>query len=200
MYVQSIWGVNDPLLKRMAKCAKSKKDSHACRNLHKLVQDHGHQLPVKVSTVQCWIRTSRKRVHQVLTQYPVLRLVDWVKTIFSYGGHFFLGGKSLDEAASFRKELHTFWQRYKVVDPSHPFYGGHGAHESSWWSAIPIALHGDEGRGKSKNPIMVVSAQPLLPLFDNKSNMQGFLVLKYIERFVFESTFDIYFKWFLESI
>lgn len=157
----------------MAKCAKSKKDPHACENLHNLIRNNGNQLPVEVSTVPCWIRTSRKRVHQVLTNYPVLRVVDWVKTIFSYGGHFFLGGKSLDDAGSFREDLTTFWRNYQVIDPSLPFFAGPG--ESSWANTIPIAVHGDEGRGKCKNPIMVTSVQPIMPLCGNRTNMQGFL-------------------------
>lgn len=159
----------------MAKCAKSKKDPHACENLHNLIRNNGNQLPVKVSTVPCWIRTSRKRVHQVLTNYPVLRMVDWVKTIFSYGGHFFLGGKSLDDAGSFREDLTTFWRNYQVIDPSLPFFAGPGRCESSWANTIPIAVHGDEGRGKCKNPIMVTSVQPIMPLCGNRTNMQGFL-------------------------
>ena len=42
---------------------------------------------------------------------------------------------------------------------------------------IPLALHGDEGRARAKQPILVMSVQPLLPLNDGKTNMQGYPVL-----------------------
>ena len=47
--------------------------------------------------------------------------------------------------------------------------------ESKWGSLIPVAIHGDEGRGRLKNPVMVVSLQSLLPLHGKKTNMQGLL-------------------------
>lgn len=161
----------------MAKCGKSRQDSHACNNLHKVIKKHDVQLPVKVSTVSCWIRTSRRRVHQVLTNYPVLRIVDWIQTIFAYGGHFFLGGRSLDHLDAFRTELHTFWRNLKVIDPGCPLFDGPGAlKEDEWERCIPIALHGDEGRGKAKNPIMIVGVQPILPLCGERTNMGGSLM------------------------
>ena len=126
---------------------------------------------MKVSFVRLWVRTSRRRVHLIPTNYPLLRLPDWVSCSFRYGGQFFLGGCTLDDPSAFVMKLQTFWRNYKVVDPSLPFFRKND--ESSYSICVPIAIHGDEGRGRAKQPIMVISVQPLLPLGEKKSNMEG---------------------------
>ena len=102
-------------------------------------------------------------------------MTDWVDCIFRHGGHFFVGGRSLDNAKEFGVELHNFWENYKVVDPDFAFFGAYP--QSEWKRSIPIAIHGDEGRGKAKNPIMVITLQVLLPITGKRTNMQGFLIL-----------------------
>ena len=133
---------------------------------------------MKVSFVRLWVRTSRRRVHLIPTNYPLLRLPDWVSCSFQYGGQFFLGGCTLDDPSAFIMKLQTFWRNYKVVDPSLPFFRKND--ESSYSSCVPIAIHGDEGRGRAKQPIMVISVQPLLPLGEKKSNMEGRLSLEHV--------------------
>lgn len=44
---------------------------------------------MKISYVHMWIRTSRRRVHLIPTNYPVLRITDWIGYMFGQGGHFF---------------------------------------------------------------------------------------------------------------
>ena len=175
----------DTTLRKLARCGKSKRDSHACGRLHQVIGKTGKKLPVKVITVRLWVRTSRRRVHLIPTNYPVLRIRDWVDCIFRHGGHFFLGGHTLDDnAKAFRGELDRFWRNYRKIDPTFPFFRDNS--ESCYEHCIPIALHGDEGRGRAKQPILVMSVQPLLPLNDGKTNMQG-----YLERMV---TFPYYFQ------
>lgn len=77
-HLSSASGVIDPLLSQMAKCAKSRTDPRACENLHRYINKNFKQLPVKVSTVRCWIRTSQKKLSQTLTDCPVLLPTDWV--------------------------------------------------------------------------------------------------------------------------
>lgn len=156
----------------LAKCGAAKRENHCCANLHRVAKKTGKQLDVRVTTVPLWIRYSKKRVTQVLVNYPVLRFSDWIKCIFSYGGHFFLGGRSLDEVGIHRKTLTEFWENYALIDPSHPFY--QSAPRSSWGECIPIALHGHEGRGRGKEPVMVVAVQTIVG-DKGKTNMAGFL-------------------------
>ena len=108
-------GITDRQLSRMAKCGKSKTDPHTCSNLHRLLAKSGKLLDVKISTLPLWIRYSRKRPQQALVKYPVLRMTDWVDCIFRHGGHFFLGGQSMDNAEAFGGQLYNFWENYQKV-------------------------------------------------------------------------------------
>lgn len=166
-------GIIDPALSRLASCATSRAggSKHACEKLHRVISRDHKKLDVKVSTIPLWIRYTRKRLAQSLVNYPVLRIPSWVECIFKHGGHFFLGGRTLDELPAVRQELRTFWQNYRAIDKDFPMFTE--MPESKWGSLIPVAIHGDEGRGRLKNPVMVVSLQSLLPLHGKKTNMQG---------------------------
>ena len=76
----------------------------------------------------------------------------------------------MEQLGEFEVELEQFWINYHTTDPSFCFFSSHS--RSCWRRAIPVAIHGDEGRGKGKNPVMVVSLQPVLPVKGKLSNMQ----------------------------
>ena len=67
---------------------------------------------------------------------------------------FFLGGNTLDTWEDAQAMLQTFWGRYKNIDPSlvpeHPS------------QTVPFYIHGDEGRGLGKRPLLVISFQPTM--------------------------------------
>lgn len=158
----------------MAACGKYRTDPHTCERLHKCIGKMGRRLDVKVTHVPLWVRSSRKRVAQRLVDYPVLLPSDWVDLLFSYGGHFFLGGRSLASPSTItevEKELEEFWSRYRVIDKDFPMF--HTVPNAEWKRCIPIAIHGDEGRGKAKMPVMVMAMQCVLPLMGKRTNMQG---------------------------
>jgi hypothetical protein len=60
----------------------------------------------------------------------------------------------LDEWADAQNMLKEFWSRYGKIDqtmvPSNPS------------QTIPVYLHGDEGRGLGKRPLLVISFQPVM--------------------------------------
>ena len=60
-----------------------------------------------------------------------------------------------------------------MIDPSFPFF--ERVSPDQWCKSIPICIHGDEGRGRHKAPVMVVGVQPVLPIGDFKTNMKGTL-------------------------
>ena len=165
-------GVYDPWMRTLSRCCKSKFDKNISRNLHGVIRRGKKLLQVEVSKVGTMWRTSRKKPASFVL-YPVLKPSDWVKCSLSRGGHHFLGGKDLDHAVEFGETLQLFWSRFKDTDPNFPFFGDFP--ESAWKSAIPLALHGDEGRGRLKRPVLVLSAQTIIPIHDFKSNMQGLL-------------------------
>lgn len=157
----------------MSRCGKSKTDTHSCRNLHRLLANTGKMLDVKISTTPLWVRYSRRRPQQALVKYPILRMTDWMDCIFRHGGHFALGGNNLDHVESFGKQLCQFWENYQVIEPGLPFFEKFP--KSEWCKSIPIAIHGDEGRGKAKNPVMIVTVQVIMPVIATKTNMEATL-------------------------
>lgn len=160
----------------MAKCSKTKWDSNACKNLHRTVRTFGRMLPVKITEINTFLRRSRRRKVETPVNYPVLRFSDWAELVLDNGGHFFLGGRSLDHWQEFGRELEEFWSRFQVQHPDFGFFQDYS--RSEWATAVPICLHGDEGRGKSKNPVMVLAAQTVLPIREGRTNMAGSLGYK----------------------
>ena len=165
----------DPMLRVMGQCADNK--GNECRNLHSAIHQSGKTLPVPVSTVptKVLLVKGKPRVEQV--QWPVLFLSDWARTIFGQGGHMLLGGHTLNDPAAFCSMLQTFWDRFCYVQPNHEVYGRANAGTLDLRFAIPIAIRGDEGRGKLKRPVMILSYQPLIsvkgPKFVNSSGYFG---------------------------
>lgn len=136
------------------------KDDH-CRNssriLHSFVHRKGKTLPIPITSVDVPIKLSRKR--KVITRpWPVLLLSDWIRTCcedLQFGGFFFLGGLKLDMWEDVEHMLSTFWTRHLKIEPdSQPRFPS---------QCIPIMLHGDEGRGQGKRPILVISYQAIIP-------------------------------------
>ena len=161
-------------MKRLARCGRSKVDRNMCRNLHGLIRRDRKILPVKVSSVETMWRTSRKKPARHV-KYPVLRLSDWARCSLSKGGHIFLGGHDLeDHGVEFGNTLDQFWSRFRDTDPTFPFFTDFPSREA-WRTAIPLAVHGDEGRGRLKRPVMVLATQIVIPINQCKTNMQGLL-------------------------
>ena len=160
------------MLRDMAKCAKHRNDSHACNNLQKLLHKSGHQLRVRFSFISTPVRLAPRGVtKKALVKFPLLKLSDWCQTIFSKGGHCLLGGQNLDQAKQFGLTLRLFWERFKIIEPQLPFFNEPG---HNWDFCIPFLLHGDEGRGSAKRPVLVLSAQPMITSPDmSTSNLKG---------------------------
>ena len=52
----------------------------------------------------------------------------------------------------------TFWERFKYFRPDLDLY----TRDFDLATCIPMAYHGDEGRGKLKRPVMVLAYQPVI--------------------------------------
>ena len=172
------------MLRDMAGCGKGRDDSHVCRNLHNLLHKSGRTVPVKISTVTTPVRVGKRgSSKKALVQFPILKLSEWCRCIFKRGGYFLLAGQNLDATHQFGQTLEEFWRRFKAIEPHHTFFSS--TEERDWRISIPYALHGDEGRGYGKKPIMIVSAQPLITSPDMSSaNQSGRLQLLYLWSFL----------------
>ena len=124
--------------------------------MHRMIHRKDKTLPVRLSSVDVKVKVPRRR-KLLMKPWPVLYMSDWARLCFEkskYNGFFFLGGNTLDTWDDAQAMLQTFWDRYKNIDPSlvpqHPS------------QTIPFYIHGDEGRGLGKRPLLVVSFQPTM--------------------------------------
>lgn len=70
-----------------------------------------------------------------------------------------LGGFRVQDSAGYRAMFSSFWQRFRSVRPDLDLYRRQDWDHSM---CVPIAYHGDEGRGKLKRPILILAFQPLI--------------------------------------
>ena len=87
---------------------------------------------------------------------PLLKPTDFYQHLADIGKWDILYGK---QDASL---LPLFWQRFAEVEPNNTI---HDAFESGVLDpcrTIPLVLHGDEGRGKKRRPVMIVNTHSLI--------------------------------------
>ena len=149
-------GVYDQKVDSFASRQKSTKSTNHSRTLHRLIHRKNKTLSVEVSSIETQVKVPRKR-KVIIKSWPVIHLSSWMKLCFEdkkYEGFFFLGGHRLENWDSAKAMFQKFWDRYSKIDPTavpnHPS------------QTVPIYLHGDEGRGLGKRPLLVISFQPLM--------------------------------------
>ena len=175
MYL-GILGVKDPVLEDIGRSERTSSKSYRniSRNFHRRLSKSGKVLPVKVSMERVWVRQQRPRVRQIQLAYPMIALRDWGELLLNSHPNLMLGGFSLKQVSEYTEMFTRFWTRYQHLDPSHPIYATHP--ESVRGRCIPFLVHGDEGRGKGKVPILIQSFQMLIgPKGEQTTNISGWL-------------------------
>ena len=168
-------GVVDPELDEIARLGTGKGYSNAARNLHNFLHRNGKTLPVDISTVNLQIRRPKKGGGEIVTDYPLIYLSSWMKYILQSGGEFLLGGWTTDQPDNYKQMFSRFWDRYQFVNADHAIYSEKSSEQRAF--TIPVAVHGDEGRGLAKQPVLVESYQPILPgSGEDNLNLVGWLV------------------------
>ena len=164
-------GVTDPELDKLARYRKSKSGrtgKNAARDFHRYVHRDGKLFGVKVSSFKIRIRrrirtsSGRRRHREIPIQHPIVLLSSWMEAIFKEYPNFFLGGLNPDrDGLENCKAMFTrFWERFRTCQPSHPIYQRTEEQRSC---TIPMALHGDEGRGLARIPVLVLAYQVIIP-------------------------------------
>ena len=124
--------------------------------MHGYIHQKGKTLPVAISTVTIPMKTRVSRRFAIARRpWPVFHLC-WIQTgmeMNEFRGFFFLGGLKLDQLVAAENALELFWDRYKVVDANSP---------RNPRRTIPFFIHGDEGRGQVKRPLLIISFQCLM--------------------------------------
>lgn len=129
---------------------------------------HGRVLDVKVSSISILLRqkvtttSGKRRVKERLGDHPVIHLSSWCQQMLEKYPRYILGEycPEKDGHQSYMDMFASFWINYCILDRDHP------VREKSLEElqhTIPIAIHGDEGRGLSKVPVMCISYQLLIP-------------------------------------
>ena len=72
-----------------------------------------------------------------------------------------LAGCALQDRESWSNKLLAFWERYRSVDGSHPVFRDHA---NTLATCIPALLHGDEGVGHRRRPVLQLSWGPMLAI------------------------------------
>ena len=180
-------GVKDPKLQAIGRVGRTSTVSgkkNMSRKFHNFLEREKRALPVKVTMVQLRVKVHKPRVRERVLQYPFIRLLDWGRCLLLRSPKHLLGG--FDLADDRHKEMFArFWQRYRLLDPSHPVYGKFTP--ADFGCIIPYALHGDEGRGKAKTAVLVTSFQPIIGYHgEDWTNMKGCLCCSSVQgRFFF---------------
>ena len=127
--------------------------------------------------------------------FPVLLPSTWFSYMLAIGGELILGGHNVNAEPDWRSMLSQFWKKFLK---SSPYVDLKGIPPEV---AVPIAIHGDEGRGRVKRPIMILAWQPIIswlgPLVTNASGSFGLMwydfsldVYTYRETLVHLSRYD----------
>ena len=162
-------GIFDGTLNALAKCTS--KYGNECRSLHRLIHSRGMTLGVQVKSVPVPVLDMTGKPKKIVAQYPVLMPSCWVKCVFEqWAGQPLLGGHCLDDECAWRNMSSTFWARWENVRPDMEVFS---TNEYDLSLCVPLTLHGDEGRGKLRRPVMITAVQPLIswkgPLYTNSS-------------------------------
>ena len=165
-------GVVDHDLERIARLASDDKNyKNAAHKLHNYLHASGKTFPVKISTASITIRRMKRGGGEFTTNYPIIHLSSWLHAVLERGGEFVLGGWTTSQKPQYMSMLGRFWKRYEDVHGSHPILQ---ETERKKMQTIPFAIHGDEGRGLCREPVLVESYQPLIPWSgENCLNMRG---------------------------
>ena len=160
MLLCPLTGHRDPILAKLAKCANSS-EGNICRNVHRLLKSPRFTLQVDIKHTIISIRHARTR-KLLNIPWPVIPMSSWVHYIMQeQGGSLLLQGNHISQIGKWKHDLKEFWDFYEKVDPSHPTFEQNLDRECT----LPFFVHGDEGRGRGKQPVMILSFQGLFSHF-----------------------------------
>eukprot|EP00439_Symbiodinium_sp_Y106_P055059 s324_g7.t1 len=91
--------------------------------------------------------------------YPCIYPSTWMSYLLKNQSYLVLGGVDIQEPSKWQGVLSDFWRLYLQYDNCHIMNEPGSPAQTH---TIPLYLHGDEGRGKYKLPIMVEAIQPCL--------------------------------------
>ena len=181
-------GIVDPHVSRLAKCGRNDRhEKNQRRNLHNMLEQAGRQLDIRISYCKCPVRVVQgATVKKKTVDWPVIYFSQWLRCALKHGGKLVLCGHEATATHLWQQEFQQFWDRYQQYDPTHPIYDLDPGKRKFF---LPFTVHGDEGRGKNKNPTLIENFCPVITYKGPKvTNLSGYLNSIAILFFVWEAT------------
>lgn len=144
---------NDEPSRAMREFAKIRLED-AERGCHKVLNDHGLILKVKVDYAQLGEDTRLK-------QFPMIKFSSWVQHLLDNGRL----ARQLVGVSSMKKMkgvLVEYWRRLQVIDPRHFVFDLAAQGHLQLGNTIPFFTHSDEGRSLKHQPVFVLSCHGCL--------------------------------------
>ena len=169
-------GVVDHAMDALAGCvANNPGEQNIRRNLHKLIHVQGKCLPLQISGAACHVKKAMGKIGVRLLSWPVILLSTWMHYALLNASRLLLAGWHITKREKWKNTFRKFWHKYRFIDPEHPIY--HTDEPVDYGLYMPYTIHGDEGRGKNRVPVMVESFCPVIsrhgPAY---TNLTGHLV------------------------
>lgn len=151
---KKIWGRSD-LLSTLKSWSSP---SNWSRNLHKLIYKFNMTLPVQFEHVDLPVVWNNQHV---IFPWPTLPFSSWLTAIFKRShGEPILAGTKLKDDKVWKNTFNGFWNKFKEArGDGHQVFQDH---LNDLEYCVPVAIHGDEGRGKLKRAVLASSIQPLI--------------------------------------
>ena len=98
---------------------------------------------------------------------PYIDPKDFVRYLLEKTPDLLLGGASFEMG---EKHLKTFWENYRSTHPTHDIFQDQNHSYRTLSNSIPLAFHGDEGRGTKKGNTCILMFEAVLGLMDSKTH------------------------------
>ena len=126
--------------------ATASQEAHAQRSAEHMFRNLS--LPIDISSrvhVAC-----RGLPENTLTSHFILPS-DWIRCLMGLDASIFCGD------ANPKVCFQAFWEGFRLANPNHKIFQVHSNERLE--QAIPLLLHGDEGRGQKKSPFLIMSME-----------------------------------------
>ena len=124
---------------------------NAERTVRKVAEQYHLMLPVPI--------TSLPRIPgmRYTGTFDAISLKHWCEFLVTYNVWHVMCGLRKPDPARCRSILTTFWERYRTVYPNHSIWSEIEEHRVDLGQCCPVLLHGDEGRGRKKQPFLIMA-------------------------------------------
>ena len=131
-------------------------ESNSGRGFQSVAEQYQLQLPVRITQVE------KSPGVRYMGTFHVVALQDWLKFICDHNAQHVLVGLNAPDPKRERAILREFWRLYRLSNPSHDIWSAISKFGIDTARLIPVLMHGDEGRGRRKQPFLITSYHAMI--------------------------------------